>query len=161
MDARHNDNDTLQLTLDLVLNINKSKNSASRGILRLSIESPPVRSSSGRYHPGLLRDSTKRKNIEYEFYIIIIYLFDSSDGTVAVPLIYLCDWTSIPEIHQGWIYWGGTGGMLPPHILGEVGVQGDWQFLPSPSLDLEKQLQKQKLSSLVSGCPIARYSEYV
>jgi hypothetical protein len=26
---------------------------------------------------------------------------------------------------------------------------------------LEKQLQKQKLSSLVSGCPIARYSEYV
>lgn len=62
---------------------------------------------------------------------------------------------------QGWIYWGGTGGMLSPHTLGEVGVQGDWQFLPSPSLDLEKQLQKQKLSSLVSGCPIARYSEYV
>jgi hypothetical protein len=51
--------------------------------------------------------------------------------------------------------------MLSPHTLGEVGVQGDWQFLPSPSLDLEKQLQKQKLSSLVSGCPIARYSEYV
>jgi hypothetical protein len=32
--------------------------------------------------------------------LLFIYLFDSSDGTVAVPLIYLCDWTSIPEIHH-------------------------------------------------------------